>query len=1122
MQISILHPTAFEKWDYTTPERTGIGGSETSQIELAWRLARRGHDVVSYAPLRDDTVPEWRGTVWKNLESVEHQRQGIWFVYRSPECMDMFQKEHPGQRVYFIAQDVDYPSWNAERWAKVDRFVAICQTHAQYTRKRYPKFADKVMVAANGLKVDLIEQVEPEGIVRNPRKLIFASSPDRGLLNLLRIFRRSREWIHDLELHTYYGFDNMDKLIEGHANTPQGIEFKNCKETILREADQPGVIMHGRMTQPELYREWLSAGIWCHPSTFTETGCITCIEAQALGAIPITNPIWAVGEYVMHGIFIQGDPACDPLVNARYVGQLYALASQPAEQDKIRPDMMADARRRFDWERTVDVLESDFLKVETPSEVQSRQRFILYSPTHMERWDWNNAETGIGGCETAVTEMAWRLAARGCEVIVYTQTPFHGEREWRGTKWRPVESADFSLSGTWALYRCPNIVGAFDPSRDDQTLWLMMQDWDYEWNPKIVEQLDRIITLSECHKQFMVERHPELIDKLCITSHGVKVDLIREIEQEQAVSARPPERNPNKIMWASSPDRGLLRLFDIFAIAREKNPALNLHVFYGFDGIELLVKKHPQFQSMMPMVEDIKRRAAEIGGIVLRGRVTQKQLYQEWLTSGLWVYPTDFFEMNCITAQEAQAMGAYPIVMNIHAQAEKTVIGALMDLDDTDLEWAQIIEMKSGNADIDRQEIMLAARHEFDWENSVNDWIRFADREPLVKEVTRCRLCGGELVPVLSFGEQSIATKFPLPGEAIPTAPLRLDRCLKCDVGQLSNTVNRHYLFGSQYGYRSGMNATMRFHLEDVAHSVIDQVKPGEIVVDIGANDGTLLDFFPESIIKVGFEPNWLCPTGHIREFFSQRAFEQRYLDRKAKVVFSLAMFYSVEDPRQLAREVRSILADDGVWVIELQDFGKTYDNNSFDTICHEHVTYWDWPRLARLLMEEGFDPGEPSANSINGGSLQVHARKASYVINNDVGAGPWHEFSMRCHQVKADLLVLLGQLPKDLRVWGYGASTKGNVLLQYCGLDSRYIEKIADKNPLKWGRVTPGTGIPIVSEDEMRKVRPEYLLALPWAFMDEFREREPWATWIVPFPQPRIVLPVDTRLGIGQEVSAC
>lgn len=348
MKIHFYSPVAFEPWDFRSPDAKGIGGSETSHVEMAWRLARRGHEVVSFAPVPKDGPREDRGVRWAPLKDADFTQSGLWVLYRCPEVLDAFGERHPSQPRWLMCQDVDYPTFTPERIAKVDKVLALSAAHADHLITAYPYMAEKVWITSNGVRCDLIREMEAgDAPPRNPHRIVYASSPDRGLLPLLSIFKRAREFVPDLELHVAYGFANLDKLARKYKH------LQASKAEILRLAKQPGVTFHNRLSQPALYELWLSAGLWVHPTDFTETGCITSMEAMALGAVPITRPLWAIKENVGFGILIDGSPRNDALVRARYVGEI-VRACRTDLQAKLRTEMMRWARWRFNWERWAD------------------------------------------------------------------------------------------------------------------------------------------------------------------------------------------------------------------------------------------------------------------------------------------------------------------------------------------------------------------------------------------------------------------------------------------------------------------------------------------------------------------------------------------------------------------------------------------------------------------------------------------------------------------------------------------------------------------------------------------------------------------------------------------------
>lgn len=351
MKIHLHASVFFENWNWTNAE-TGIGGSETHQIEMAWRLARRGFEVISYAPLPEDSPREHLGVRWEMWDKANFHDDGIWVMYRYPEALDAFE---PGQRVWFMAQDEHYGQrLTPERAAKVEKFLVLSPWHAIIFGTVYPFIPkDKLVLTSNGIKVDLIRKLESQTTLpRNPKKVVFTSSPDRGLETAIAIFRRAREWVPDLEFHSYYGFDNMNKLIA--LNNKYG-HYRIMRDRILKSVEGvKGITLHGRIPQPELYAELATAGVWLYPTEFGETSCINCMEAQALGAIPLTNPYAALEANVHHGITIMGWPYKDFLTQCRYVGELVKLAENPDLQEEIRAEMIPESRARFNWERWVD------------------------------------------------------------------------------------------------------------------------------------------------------------------------------------------------------------------------------------------------------------------------------------------------------------------------------------------------------------------------------------------------------------------------------------------------------------------------------------------------------------------------------------------------------------------------------------------------------------------------------------------------------------------------------------------------------------------------------------------------------------------------------------------------
>lgn len=395
--------------------------------------------------------------------------------------------------------------------------------------------------------------------------------------------------------------------------------------------------------------------------------------------------------------------------------------------------------------------------------------------------------------------------------------------------------------------------------------------------------------------------------------------------------------------------------------------------------------------------------------------------------------------------------------------------------------------------------------------------------------ITRDRLSGStNLIPVLNLGHQAMTGIFPKPGESVPTGPLELLWCPDSGLLQLGHSYDRELLFGDSYGYRSGLNAMMVKHLTEKAAYLTQFCKPGDVVLDIGSNDGTLLNAMPPNRDRVGMDPTIAKFHQHygpgvtmIPTFFSACAY-LHHIPKPAKVVSMVACFYDLDDPIQFCRDVRSIMRPDGVFHIEVADARVMIEKGLYDGICHEHAVYYTPRTLARVLHAAGFRVDGMEVNSINGGSFNMTASLSDYsepegvMGRSDFTLSDLRAFERRVGRHVEELFGLLRDLDRlGKSVVGYGASTKFNVVLQ--ALDQRisgggsllhdYIPCIADANPDKWGRVTPGTNIPIISEAEMRAMRPDYLLVGPYHFRAGIAEREralhdAGTRFIWPFPE--------------------
>ena len=404
------------------------------------------------------------------------------------------------------------------------------------------------------------------------------------------------------------------------------------------------------------------------------------------------------------------------------------------------------------------------------------------------------------------------------------------------------------------------------------------------------------------------------------------------------------------------------------------------------------------------------------------------------------------------------------------------------------------------------------------------------------------------LVELFSLGDLYISD-FLQPGETPDAEPVEMKLILESSTGlvKLEKSAPLKSMYG-KYWYRSGINNTMKMGLKDIVDSIEKIVghKENDLWIDIACNDGTLLSFVSSDFIKVGIDPaddsykveSEKVSNLIIQDFFSRQAFnESKFGGLKAKIITSIAMFYDIENPKHFIEDVYHVLDQNGVWVLQLSYTPLMIEQLAFDNICHEHIYYYSLFNLKTLLETSGFDVVDVQLNDVNGGSFRVYAMKSD--ANKSVfGTQPyrdvcniriksllayekelgldtkevWINFFDRINTLKNEVYNFIAQeKAKGKSIWGYGASTKGNTLLQYFGLNSKLIDGIAERSIYKFGLKTVGTDIPIVSEHEMRRAKPDYLLVLPWHFINEFviREKEyldGGGKFIVPCPKFQII----------------
>lgn len=407
----------------------------------------------------------------------------------------------------------------------------------------------------------------------------------------------------------------------------------------------------------------------------------------------------------------------------------------------------------------------------------------------------------------------------------------------------------------------------------------------------------------------------------------------------------------------------------------------------------------------------------------------------------------------------------------------------------------------------------------------------------MINKIHECRICGNpNLVEVVNLGEMMLTGVFPkAKSEKVTSGLVSLVKCVEsktsCGLLQLAQSYDLGELYGHNYGYRSGLNKSMVDHLHRKIQRILSMVslQKNDLIIDIGSNDSTFLQAYPAGKYQlVGIDPTGIkfqefypAYIKLIPDFFSSGIIRQHFGDQRAKVITSFSMFYDLERPLEFMQEIYDILDDNGIWIFEQSYMPTMLETRSFDTICQEHLEYYGLSQIKWMTDRVGFRIIDIELNEINGGSFSVTVSKqnSSYnpadnlhkLIKKEQKRGlatlqPYREFAEQINLVKEELLAFLHSVRQDGKtVMGIGASTKGNVILQFCGVTEQDLPFIGEVNTDKFGCCTPGTMIPIVPESEVLERNPDYLLILPWHFKNFFLSCNHFRGRNLVFPLPKL-----------------
>ena len=409
-----------------------------------------------------------------------------------------------------------------------------------------------------------------------------------------------------------------------------------------------------------------------------------------------------------------------------------------------------------------------------------------------------------------------------------------------------------------------------------------------------------------------------------------------------------------------------------------------------------------------------------------------------------------------------------------------------------------------------------------------------------MEKIVFCRNCKSKnLKKVFSLGKLSYSGKFAMSSKInIPKEYISLVICKSCNLLQLDRDFNPKYMYSDDYGYRSGLNRSMRNHLKNIAYklSSLVNLKKNDLVLDIASNDGTLLNSYRKKILTVGIDPTinkfknqYKKINFKVSDFFSYKKIKELKIKSKFKIITAISMFYDLKDPNKFLADVRKILDEkNGIFLLEHADLYSIIKYNLFDTICHEHLEYYSFDVMEKMISKNGLKIINVERNDINGGSTRFYIshenskykknkKNINRIRNEELKMNlnnleTFKVFFKKINLLKKNLLNIIREIKnKGKTISGYGASTKGNILLQTFGIDSTLLDHISDRNIEKDNYFTPGTKIKIITEKKSRKLNPEYYLVLPWHFKNEILSREKkminkGTKFIFPLPKIKII----------------
>lgn len=684
LKITIWTGPGYESWNPENLDTVGIGGSETAAVCMARELARRGHKltVLGHCPNKEG--------VFDAVEYVHYERAlaapasfacDVLVISRQVNVVDL---PIPRRTTFLWVHDIHVgdPIPQHVKWFdKYDKIFCLSNWHKEFFLQTYaeiaPHLRNKIIVTRNGLDLQYFGS-DPDVLPKKDgNRLIYSSSPDRGLIRLLEFLPAIKEQVPDVKLDIFYGFENWKKMVEIQGSASEKLNVVAFEESLNSLTKEGVVTYHGRVSKPKLAEAFMRAKVWAYPTWFSETSCITALEAQAAGCVPVSTALAALTETVSHGFLIR-PPDSDLGYKDVFVKRVVNLLRADEEREKYARAGRKYAFLNSGWDQVAETWENHFsAEIRSPSSsirVESRKlRFACIFGRFSSGLHGNFnvpdlfTKRAVTGSESCFFNFIRGMSERGHQVDAFcdVQSPHKADKELAGAHVYPFTQGISSNYDAFLSWNEPDLLRGV-PQGKFRVCVQQLNDFMY-CQPGFDQFVDLYVMPSETHRKYL-SIYERLSDaKTAVIPNSINWEMFESEELK---------RDPYSLIWSSSPDRGLHVALRVFQRIREKHSQSTLKIFYRF------AKWYDQVKDFS---NETGARAREINkifqslgtdgenGLFLLDAQPNTKLIHELKKSRAQIYtcePIRFTEGFGVSVMDAAAAGCVPIVSDADAIAE--------------------------------------------------------------------------------------------------------------------------------------------------------------------------------------------------------------------------------------------------------------------------------------------------------------------------------------------------------------------------------------------------------------------------------------------------------------------